>query len=365
MLEIDRAAVSAYERHILEMEGPYHVGGVYYASEYDGDRRRRVAAESIVRETRRQKAQASRTSVAARPRIGTWLTPRERSRVELAAGGQVELTHRDALRAIHTDLVTGQIDATLVSAAVIRISDVSTLAGIVRDFPGTPVVGVVAEEEESQALAGVLAFGHAGVRSLVDMRTTAGWTALRTMLTAQRERDTFIQRAIRELTAATSASARSTTGWARFIAASFAPRAASCKQIAASLGVGCSTLTSRFYRAGLRSPKSYIAHARLVWAARLGETAGLSISAIAHRLDASSPQSFGRTVRALTGMTAAEFRSRFDGVAMLERYRAELVEPYREKLQSFDPLDPCGRERPSVNAARRSVRASRRSGRAA
>jgi|GEM_PF-575795 len=365
MLEIDRAAVSAYERHILEMEGPYHVGGVYYANEYDGDRRRRFAAERIVRETRRQEAQASRTSVAAPPRIGTWLTPRECSRVELAAGGQVELTHRDALHAIHTDLVTGQIDATLVSAAVIRISDVSTLAGIVRDFPDTPVIGVVAEVEESQALAGVLAFGHAGVRCLVDTRTTAGWTALRTMLTAQRERDTFIQRAIRELTAATSASARSTTGWARFIAASFAPRAASCKQIAASLGVGCSTLTSRFYRAGLPSPKSYIAHARLVWAARLGETAGLSISAIAHRLDASSPQSFGRTVRALTGMTAAEFRSRFDGVAMLERYRAELVEPYREKLQSFDPLDPCETEKPTVNAARRSVRASHRSGRAA
>ena len=213
MLEIDRAVVFAYERHILETEGTYHVGGVYYANEYDGDRRRRFAAERIVRETRRQEAQASRTSVAARPRIGTWLTPRERSRVELAAGGQVELTHRDALHAIHTDLTNSRIDATLVSAALIRTPDVSILTRIVRDFPGNSLVGVVAEVEESQALAGVLAFGHAGVRFVVDARTASGWSALRTALLSQPTRDTFIQQAIRDLAGASSESTRPTAGW--------------------------------------------------------------------------------------------------------------------------------------------------------
>jgi AraC-like DNA-binding protein len=283
----------------------------------------------------------------------------------LAVGGHVELTHRDALHAIHTDLTSGRIDATLVSATVIRTPDVSILAGIVRDFPGNSIVGVVAEVEESQALAGVLAFGHAGVRCVVDARTASGWSALRTALLSQHMCDTFIQRAIRDLAGANSEGTRSTAGWTRFLVAAFAPRTVSCKQIAASLGVGSSTLTSRFYRAGLPSPRRYIAHARLVWAARLGETPGLSISAIAHRLDASSPQSFGRMVRALTGVTAADFRSRFDGAAMLERFRAELVEPYQEKLQSFDPLDPGSIEPTSAHVAHSAGRVSHGSGRAA
>jgi len=95
---------------------------------------------------------------------------------------------------------------------------------------------------------------------------------------------------------------------------------------------------SRFYRAGLPSPKRYLALARLVWAARLGETPGLSISAIAHRLDASSPQSFHRAVRTLTGRSASEFRRTTTGAAMLDRYCAALVAPYRATLRTFDPL---------------------------
>jgi len=365
MSEIDRAAVSAYERHILATEGPYHVRRAYYANEYDADRRRRWEAERIVSETTRREARERTTPVAPSPRIGTWVTPRERSRVELAVGGRVELTHHDALHAIHTDLTNGRIDATLVSAALIRTPDVSILSRIARDFPGNSLVGVVAEVEESQALAGVLAFGHAGVRFVIDARIASGWSALRTALLSQHTRDTFIQQAVRDLAGANSESTRFTAGWSRFLVAAFAPRTVSCKQIAASLGVGSSTLTSRFYRAGLPSPKRYIAHARLVWAARLGETPGLSISAIAHRLDASSPQSFGRMVRALTGVTAADFRSRFDGAAMLERFRAELVEPYQEKLQSFDPLDPGSVEPASAPVAHSAGRVSRSSGRAA
>ena len=255
MSEIDRTAISAYERHILATEGPYHVRGAYYATEYDADRRRRWEAERIVRETKRREARERTTPVAPSPRIGTWVTPRERSRVELAVGGRVELTHHDALHAIHTDLTNGRIDATLVSAALIRTSEVSILTRIVRDFPGNSLVGVVAEVEESQALAGVLAFGHAGVRFVVDARNASGWSALRTALLSQHTRDTFIQQAIRDLAGANSESTRPTAGWSRFLVAAFAPRTVSCRQIAASLGVGSSTLTSRFYRAGLPSPK--------------------------------------------------------------------------------------------------------------
>lgn len=95
---------------------------------------------------------------------------------------------------------------------------------------------------------------------------------------------------------------------------------------------------SRFWRAGMASGKRFVAWARLVWDARLGEMPGLSVSATALRLDASSPQCFGRMVRTLTGLTAAEFQRRFDGAAMQERFRATLIEPYSETLRTFDPL---------------------------
>jgi AraC-like DNA-binding protein len=199
----------------------------------------------------------------------------------------------------------------------------------------------VSEVEESQAIAGALAFGWAGIRMLVDVRTPAGWAALRNAFDPQRIGDSFIQKALRELTGGTSGTTGSQSypaGWVRFLEVAFSPQMARAKEVAVSLGVPCPTLTSRFYRACIPSPKRYIAHAHLVWAARLGETPGLSLNAIADRLDASSPQSFGRSVRTLVGVTAANFRRQFDGEAMLARFRTDLIEPYRAKLQTFDPL---------------------------
>ena len=358
MKESDRAAVRDYERHILATEGPYHVEGRYLANEYDAERQRHFAAVRMVCESQRRAAFDRTATLAARARVGTWLASRERARVDVATSAQLDLTHRDTLHAIRADLATGRIDAALVSAALVRLADVPTLSAIVRDFPASPVVGFVAEVEEPQALAGALALGQAGVAVLIDARTPAGWSTLRSAFDARRLADPFVQRAVRELTSAGDAQineAACTAGWARFLAATFSPRAATAKQVAEALGVGCSTLTSRFYRAGLPSPKCYVAHARLVCAARLGETPGLSISAIADRLDASSPQSFGRTVRTMLGVTAADFRRRFDGEAMLARFRAELVEPYRETLRTFDPLTLSQAEREGM-ARKRSAR---------
>ena len=236
--------------------------------------------------------------------------------------------------------MTGHIDAALVSASLLRVPHALFLSTIVRDFPGNPIVGLVSEMDEPRALAAVLALGRAGLQSVVDVRTVAGWSALRAAFDAGRLHDVFMQRAVRELSMGGDRQPPCSSGWSRFLVAAFSPRMMSAKCVAASLGVTCSTLTSRFNRAGLPSPKRYIAHAHLVWAARLGETPGLTIGAIADRLDASSPQSFGRMVRNLVGMTAAEFRRRFDGESMLVRFRAELVEPYRDRLATFDPLTP-------------------------
>ena len=353
MQDTDRAAIAAYERHILAAEGPRTIGGTYYPRETDAEQQRRWAAERMVREARRNGAR-DRAEFAGRARVGTWLAPRERGRVDVAAGALADFTHRDTVHALRGDLITGRVDAAIVSASTLRRADVPALAAIVRDFPGTPVIGFVCDADESQALAGTLACGHAGVRHVVDARTAGGWSELRTACDAHRLPDTFVQRAVRDLThnATAEGEAYCTAGWTQFLATAFAPRVSSAKQVAASLGVCCSTLTSRFYRAGLPSPKRSIAGARLVWTARLAETPGLPLRAIAHRLDASSPQSFGRTVRTMIGVSAGTFRRQFTGESMLARYATDLIEPYRDVLRTFDPLTMSQAEREQASRKR-------------
>jgi AraC-like DNA-binding protein len=79
---------------------------------------------------------------------------------------------------------------------------------------------------------------------------------------------------------------------------------------------------------------------RLLYAAQLFENEGLSISDVAYRLDYSSPQSFGRHLRALLGITAGEFRRRFSFDAAIDRFVALLITPYRGAWRQFHPLVP-------------------------
>ena len=335
MSETDRAAVLEYERH--SVAGDSRRGsGWCYASESYGER--------MVREAARGLAVNGVLAPSGRLRVGTWLTSRERSRVDAAIVGQLDLIHRQTVTSLCADLTAGLIDATLLSAALVRPADVASVSVLARNFPGSPAVGFVGEADEPQALAGAIALGQAGVTLLVDARTAAGWSALRSAFDRRHLPDDFIRRALREMlgTGGAGNACEYPVGWARFLTGTFSPRVSSAKELAATLGLHCSTLTSRFYRAGLPSPKRYVALARLVWAARLGECPGLTISAIAHRLDASSPQSFGRTVRVLMGVTASEFRRRFDGETMVARFRDTLVDPYRETLRTFDPLAAGG-----------------------
>lgn len=78
--------------------------------------------------------------------------------------------------------------------------------------------------------------------------------------------------------------------------------------------------------------------ARLIRAAQLFENPGLSVANVANRLDYSSPQSFGRHVRGLIQLTAVEFRQKYDGEGMLQRFRADLIIPYLPSLRTFTPL---------------------------
>src|SRR5438034_5246671 len=85
-----------------------------------------------------------------------------------------------------------------------------------------------------------------------------------------------------------------------------------------------------------------VTYARLVWAAHLSESPALTIGDIADRLEASSPHSFGRTVRLVLALTPTDFRRRYNGSAMLERFRDQLIAPYRDKLRTLDPVGDAG-----------------------
>jgi AraC-like DNA-binding protein len=129
-----------------------------------------------------------------------------------------------------------------------------------------------------------------------------------------------------------------------------APDTPTVSNLAQRLYVRPSTLMSRFARAGLPSPKNYLAAVRLLHAAYLFEAAGLSVADVSYRLEYSSPQSFGRHLRAMLGVTALEFRRRFPFPVALERFMDLLIVPYTTVWQSFHPLAAAPAGRPGIRS---------------
>jgi hypothetical protein len=93
---------------------------------------------------------------------------------------------------------------------------------------------------------------------------------------------------------------------------------------------------------------------RLLHIAWLLENPGLSVADAAYRMDFSSPQSLGRHLKAMLGLTAGEFRQRFSFDLALSRYVDLLVTPYREALRALHPFHAGQRDQgPHAAAASR------------
>lgn len=304
--------------------------------------------------TARSRSQAAPDDlgVDAQPRIATWLTPSERTHVDAATNRHVALSHRSSFQRVVTDVLSGLADAALLSAALVTSPNVIELTKLVAGFPATPVIGLVLDADERASVTGPLLLGQAGVRVVIDARSPEGWAELRRAL----DSDNLPPRLVRSALAAISRELGGMSyGCRRFFSAIFAWRTPSARQLADLLGIRANTLGSRFFRASLPSPKRYLSTARLVLAAQLGENPALSLSAIAHRIEVSTPQSFSRHVRQLMDMSATEFRQRYSGETMMEYFLASLVRPYREVLRDFDPLLADLRRAGSVNRRSGSV----------
>lgn len=130
----------------------------------------------------------------------------------------------------------------------------------------------------------------------------------------------------------------------RFMRAVWSPaRYTRLNELANDCAVAPSTLACRFWRAGLPSPKAFILSAMLTRAARMFERPHVRVFDVAYDLGYSGPSSFARTVRLATGLAPYDFRARYDGSAMLARFREELVLPYRTQMLMLAPLVGLGR----------------------
>jgi AraC-like DNA-binding protein len=269
------------------------------------------------------------------PAIVTILTPDERLRVDAAGQGLYRTLHRESVDDVVRDLRARPVQAVVVSVDCCDDRAAARMAAVVREFPRVPAVALLTRLGNRSAST-VLALGRSGVRRVVDVRQADGWGELRSLLMSDTGDDVG-RLALSQLAVDLSGGREDT--W-RFFETLFAPGApmTTVRALARRLDVLPSTLMSRFFRARLPAPKRYLSASRLVRAARLLENEGLSVANVADHLDYSSPQSFGRHVRAQLGLTATEFRRRFDGEGMLHRFREELVLPHLFRLRTFSPL---------------------------
>jgi AraC-like DNA-binding protein len=281
--------------------------------------------------------------------------------VDAASSGVYRTLHRSSVDDVIRDLRENKVGAVLVSVSCCGERQLARVASMVREFPRIPAVALLTDQESSSPQK-VLSLGQSGVRTLIDLRRPAGWTELRSVIMSTRSQD--IQRTALSLLTADLRGVPDDC-WRFFEALFTVPPSVNCvRGLARHLGVVPSTLMSRFYRARLASPRTYLAMARLVRAAELFENSGLSIANVADHLEFSSAQSFGRHVRSTVKLSAADFRARYDGEGMLQRFREEMVLGPLPVLKTFQPLaSPMGWYGPTLDKGRKKRRTSRPRGR--
>jgi AraC-like DNA-binding protein len=266
--------------------------------------------------------------------VAAVLLPGERPRVDAAGNGCFAVLHRDSVPDAVRVVRERAVDAVLVSVHRCGPEQMDALGHLVREFPGIPTVALLSQHDPG-ATERLLRLGASGVREVVDVTAPSGWNRLRQVVGQPATRAAArIQGPILDALAQAPPDTR------LFVEAMIrlAPETPTVAALSDRLYVRPSTLMSRFARAGLPSPKNYLAAIRLLHAAHLFEAAGLSVADVAYRLEYSSPQSFGRHLRAMLGVTALEFRRRFPFPLALERFVSLMLEPYVEVWRTFRPM---------------------------
>ena len=268
--------------------------------------------------------------------VCTLLPPAERHRIEAVGDGCFLSLHADSCRELLSAARRRRVDAVVLSVHRCGGEELPAVARLVREFPAIPAVALVSRHDR-HATETLLRLGASGVRAAVDCTEPGGWRRLRELVghPASPVVACILHRLIPALGDDVPEDAR------LFFEAltRLAPVIRTVRALARHLRVRPSTLMSRFLRAVLPSPKTYLAAMRLVHAAYLFRNPGLSVSDVAYRLDFSSPQSLSRHLKAMLGVTAGEYRRRFPFDVALARYVDLLITPYRETFRAFRPLN--------------------------
>jgi AraC-like DNA-binding protein len=273
--------------------------------------------------------------VVAGPIVATVLDPPDRPRLEAASDGSFDAVHLETVAEAMRSVRERPISAVLVCPQRIPCEELPSVAKLVRGYPEVPLVAVLSRHGPD-ASERLLQLGAFGVRNMVDLNQQDGWQRLRTVVALQAS-----PTACRILGQILPSLNNASLGARRFFDAlvRVAPETPTVRTLTKRLGVPASTFMSRFFRADLPSPKRYLATTRLLHAATLFEVAEFSVGDVAYRLDYSSPQSFGRHVKASVGLTAGEFRRRYTFDHAIEDYISRLILPYRAAFATFHPLE--------------------------
>jgi AraC-like DNA-binding protein len=281
--------------------------------------------------------------VRSQPTVAPLLLPAERPKVEAAGNGCFTLLHRESVPEAVRAVRERGVDALLLSVHRCEPAETDTIRQMLVSFPGLPTVALVSRPDPGASEV-LLRLGASGVRDVIDVTAPAAWTRLRQLLLEPASRPA--SRILGPLLERLPDLPEDTRVFLEVLVR-LAPHTPTVRGIARVLDVQPSTLMSRFARAGLPSVKRYLAAVRLLYAAQLLESTGLSIADVAYRLECSSPQSFSRHVRSLLGITCSEFRRRFPFPVALERFLSVMVEPYGRLWAGFRPLTaaPAGPRR--------------------
>jgi len=270
------------------------------------------------------------------PVIAAVLEPTERTRVDAAGSGRFSLVHRESLREAIRVVRERPVDAMLVSVRRCSADAPALLEQFVRAFPAVPTVALVTSHEPGDVEA-LLRLGANGVRQVVDATDATGWRRLREVLGAPPvERAQAILGPVIETIGAMPPGAR--RFWEELVRT--ASETTTVRQLAERLSTTPSTFVSRFVRAGLPSPKDHLVAVRLCHAAKLFDEGDFNVADVAYRLEYASPQSFGRHLRVVLGITPSEFRARFPFGLVLDRFLEQFVRPHAELWRTFRPLAP-------------------------
>lgn len=276
----------------------------------------------------------SLVAVSGSTTVAAVLLPGERPRVDAAGNGCFAVLHRDSIPEAVRVVRERPVDAVLLSVHRCGHDQLEAVGHLVREFPGIPTVALISQHDAGSTET-LLRLGASGVRQVVDVTSPTGWSRLRLIVGQPATRAVSrIQAPVLQALDGAPPDAR------LFLEAMIrlAPDTPTVTGLAERIHVRPSTLMSRFSRAGLPSPKNYLSAVRLLHAAHLFEAAGLSVADVAYRLEYSSPQSFGRHLRAMLGVTALEFRTRFPFPVALDQFVERMIEPYREVWCGFHPM---------------------------